>query len=62
MIRAVFGVKSLDRQFRFARLVRHDLSTEVEPMEEALPTQMSESGGGRIYWEEKRSKWQEHDA
>jgi hypothetical protein len=48
MIRAVFGVKSLDRQFRFVWLVRHDLSAEGEPMEEALLIQESESGGGRI--------------
>ena len=58
MIRAVSGVKSLDRQFRFAWLVRHDPSAEVEPMKEALLIQKSESGGGRIYWEEKRSKCQ----
>jgi hypothetical protein len=60
MIRAVFGVKSLDPQFRFVWLVRHDLSAEVEPMEEVLLIQESESGGVRIYWEEKRFKWQEH--
>ena len=39
MIRAVFGVKSLNRQFRFAWLVRQDLSAEVEPMEEGLLVQ-----------------------